>query len=49
VVDVPKIPDLRVDLDMHVGGTVKQPAVTGEPKGANVYSSLALALARLFR
>jgi hypothetical protein len=49
VVDVPNLPDLRVDLDMHVGGTVKKPAVTGEPKGANVYSSLALALARLFR
>jgi hypothetical protein len=49
VVDVPKLPDLRVDLDMHVGGTVKQPVVTGEPTGANVYSSLALALARLFR
>jgi hypothetical protein len=49
IVDVPKLPDLRVDLDMHVGGTVKQPVVTGEPTGANVYSSLALTLARLFR
>jgi hypothetical protein len=33
VVDVPKLPDLRVDLDMLVGGTVKQPVVTGEPTG----------------
>jgi len=49
VVDVPKIPDLRLDLDMHVGGTVKHPAITGEPTGANVYSSFVLGLAKLFR
>ena len=48
-VDVPHVPDLRVDVDMHVGGTVKRPLVSGEPKGANIYSSFVLALRRLFR
>jgi hypothetical protein len=48
-VDVPNFPDLRVDLDLHVGGTVKHPAVTGQPHGANVWSRFVLALARLFR
>ena len=28
VVDVPHLPDLRVNLDMHVGGTVKRPVIT---------------------
>ena len=48
VVEVPKLPDLRVDLDLHVGGTPKHPVVTGEPRGANLYSRLLMALRRLF-
>ena len=48
-VDVPHAPDLRVDVDMHVGGTIKHPVVSGEPRGANVYSSFVLGLRRLFR
>jgi hypothetical protein len=47
-VDVNNLPDLRVDLDMHVGGTVKKPSLTGSQHGANVWSSFVLALVRLF-
>jgi hypothetical protein len=47
-VDVNNLPDLRVDVDMHVGGTVKKPAITGAPRGANFWSSFVLALAKLF-
>ncbi|HEY5452154.1 MAG TPA: hypothetical protein VIQ54_25540, partial [Polyangia bacterium] len=47
-VDVNNIPDLRVDVDMHVGGTVKKPSITGTQKGANIWSSFVLALVRLF-
>ncbi|HEY7373930.1 MAG TPA: hypothetical protein VIF57_17350 [Polyangia bacterium] len=47
-VDVNNLPDLRVDLDMHVGGTVKKPSLTGTQHGANFWSSFVLALARLF-
>jgi hypothetical protein len=47
-VDVNNLPDLRVDVDMHVGGTVKKPSFTGTQKGANVWSSFVLALVRLF-
>ncbi|HMF44529.1 MAG TPA: hypothetical protein VKQ32_27835 [Polyangia bacterium] len=47
-VDVNNLPDLRVDIDMHVGGTVKKPALTGTQHGANVWSSFVLALVRLF-
>jgi hypothetical protein len=47
-VDVNNFPDLRVDVDMHVGGTVKKPSLTGAPQGANVWSRFILALVRLF-
>jgi hypothetical protein len=47
-VDVNNLPDLRLDVDMHVGGTVKKPAITGAPRGANFWSSFVLALAKLF-
>jgi hypothetical protein len=47
-VDVNNLPDLRVDVDMHVGGTVKKPAISGSPTGANVWSRFVLALVRLF-
>jgi hypothetical protein len=47
-VDVNNLPDLRVDLDMHVGGTLKKPAITGAPTGANLWSRFVLALVRLF-
>ena len=49
MVDVPHLPDLRVNLDMHVGGTVKRPVITGQPSGANIYSRFVLGLASLFR
>lgn len=49
VVEIPRMPDLRVGLDMHVGGTAAHPALSGEPHGSNLYSRLALALWRLFR
>jgi hypothetical protein len=47
-VDVNNFPDLRVDLDMHVGGTVKRPVLTGTTRGAGLWSSFVLALQRLF-
>jgi hypothetical protein len=47
-VDVNNLPDLRLDVDMHVGGTVKKPAITGAQRGANFWSSFVLALAKLF-
>jgi hypothetical protein len=47
-VDVNNLPDLRVDVDMHVGGTVKKPSLTGSQHGANLWSSFVLALVRLF-
>jgi hypothetical protein len=47
-VDVNNLPDLRVDLDLHVTGTAKKPAISGNPRGANVWSSFVLALAKLF-
>jgi hypothetical protein len=47
-VDVNNLPDLRLDVDMHVGGTVKKPSISGAQRGANVWTSFVLALARLF-
>jgi len=47
-VDVNNLPDLRLDVDMHVGGTVKKPSISGTQKGANVWTSFVLALVRLF-
>ena len=47
-VDVNNLPDLRVDLDMHVTGTAKKPSISGSPRGANGWSSFVLALAKLF-
>jgi len=47
-VDVNNLPDLRVDVDMHVGGTAKKPSISGTQKGANLWSSFVLALVRLF-
>lgn len=47
-VDVDNFPDLRVDLDMHVGGTAKRPVLTGTTRGAGLWSSFVLALRRLF-
>ena len=47
-VDVNNLPDLRVDVDLHVTGTAKKPSISGSPRGANVWSSFVLALAKLF-
>ena len=43
-VDINNFPDLRVDLDMHVGGTAKRPILTGTTKGAGLWSSFVLTL-----
>jgi hypothetical protein len=48
VVEIPHLPDLRVNLDLRVGGTVAHPTITGAPRGANLYSALLLTLGRLF-
>ena len=47
-VDVNNLPDLRLDVDLHVTGTAKKPSISGAPHGANVWSSFVLALAKLF-
>ena len=47
-VDINNFPDLRVDLDMHVGGTAKRPVLTGTTSGAGIWSSFVLALRRIF-
>jgi hypothetical protein len=48
VVEIPHLPDLRVNLDLRVGGTVAHPTITGAPRGANLYSALLLRLGQLF-
>ena len=47
-VDINNFPDLSLDADMRVGGTLKKPSITGNPRGANVWSSFILAIAKLF-
>jgi hypothetical protein len=47
-VDVNNLPDLRLDVDLHVTGTAKKPSISGAPRGANVWSSFVLAVAKLF-
>jgi hypothetical protein len=47
-VDVNNLPDLSLDVDMHVGGTVKKPSLTGTQHGANIWTSFVLALVHLF-
>jgi len=47
-VDINNFPDLRVDLDMHVGGTARRPVLTGTQTGAGIWSSFVLALRRIF-
>jgi hypothetical protein len=47
-VDVDNLPDLDLDVDMHVGGTVKKPSISGTQKGHNVWTSFVLTLAKLF-
>jgi hypothetical protein len=48
VVTVPHAPDLRVNADFRIRGTVAHPQTSGDVRGATVYSSLALFLYRLF-
>jgi hypothetical protein len=48
-VDVANLPDLRVDVDLRVTGTVKKPVVAGDARGANAWSSTALWLRKLFQ
>jgi hypothetical protein len=43
------LPDLRVRLDLHAGGTVAAPKVSGNAGATDVYSWLALLLVRPFR
>ena len=38
----------RVDREIHVGGTVKKPSISGSPRGANFWSSFVLGIAKLF-
>ena len=41
-------PTCALDVDMHVGGTVKKPSISGTQHGANVWTSFVLTLAGLF-
>jgi hypothetical protein len=47
VVELPRMPDLRVDVDYQVRGTVKRPVPSGRMSGADLYSAAALLLGRL--
>jgi hypothetical protein len=43
------LPDLRLRLDLHAGGTVAAPKISGHAGATDVYSWLALLLVRPFR
>jgi hypothetical protein len=47
-VDVPHAPDLHIDVDYRVRGTVGHPEASGQISGSGVYSRFLLWLARLF-
>jgi len=47
-VDINNFPDLSLDADLRVGGTLKKPSISGGPRGANAWSSFILAIAKLF-
>ncbi len=46
-VELPHAPDLRVDLDSHVTGTLAHPVFTGAPRPSGIYSSIVMGLGRL--
>jgi hypothetical protein len=41
-IEVPKAPDLTLDLDMRVGGSLAQPQITGKTEGSDLYSRFVL-------
>ena len=48
-VEVPHLPDVHVDIDYRVGGTIAKPQVSGAAQGADLYSSFLLFLRGLFQ
>jgi hypothetical protein len=48
IVDPGWLPDLKLDVDVKVGGTLAQPKIVWEADGRGVYSSIVLFLIRLF-
>jgi hypothetical protein len=48
-VTIDHVPDVRLDVDLHLGGTVARPVVSGGVRPAGIYSTIVLALQRLFR
>jgi hypothetical protein len=48
VVDPPWLPDLRLDVDYHIGGTLNEPVLEGELGGRTFYSRLLVWLYELF-
>ena len=48
-VDVPRVPDVHVGVDYHVGGTLASPEVAGRIRGAGTYSRAMLWLGKLLR
>ena len=48
-VELDHVPDLTVDVDFKVGGTVAQPRPDGKIKPAGVYSRIVMFLAGLFK
>jgi hypothetical protein len=49
VVEVPRVPDLRVGIDYQIRGTLKRPEPKGRIHGADGYSMLALWLYKAFK
>lgn len=48
LVEVPYVPDPRVDVDVQIGGTLAQPRTQVALRGANRFSAFALWVQRLF-
>ncbi len=48
-VEVPHLPDVTVDVDYRVRGTAAKPQVSGHFEGADLWSSFALLLRRIFQ
>ncbi|MDB4979272.1 MAG: hypothetical protein JWM82_24 [Myxococcales bacterium] len=46
-IELAHAPDLRIDLDSHITGTLAHPVVTGAPRPSGIYSSIVMGLGRL--
>ncbi len=47
-VEIDHVPDVHLDVDLHVGGTLARPALSGQAQPVGIYSTIVLALKRIF-